>query len=130
MLLGLDEKEPGLLGISTTPFIICYNFVLSFFTVALRRCCLANINSAKKRIRQNEKARLRNRIHRGRARAQVRQAREAIATGDTAASAEAVREAVRWLDHAASKGVIHPNNAARRKGRLMKRLAALEAQAK
>jgi small subunit ribosomal protein S20 len=91
---------------------------------------LANIQSAKKRIRQNDKRRLRNRIHRGRARTEVKQAREAIASGDTAASAEAVREAVRLLDHAASKGVIHPNNAGRRKSRLMKRLAALTAQTK
>jgi small subunit ribosomal protein S20 len=88
---------------------------------------LANIDSAKKRIRQNEKARVRNRIHRGRARTEVKQARVAIDSGD-AGSEDAVREAVRWLDHAASKGVIHPNNAARRKSRLMKRLAALQAQ--
>jgi small subunit ribosomal protein S20 len=91
---------------------------------------LANIQSAKKRIRQIEKRRARNRIHRGRARTEVKQAREAIASGDAAASAEAVREAVRLLDHAASKGVIHPNNADRRKSRLMKRLAALTAQTK
>lgn len=88
---------------------------------------MANIDSAKKRIRQNEKARVRNRIHRGRARTEVKQAREAMASGSDG-SVDAVREAVRWLDHAASKGVIHPNNAARRKSRLMKRLAALQAQ--
>ena len=40
-----------------------------------------------------------------------------------------VVQAVKWLDHAASKGVIHPNNAARRKSRLMKRLAQLKAEA-
>lgn len=88
---------------------------------------MANIKSAQKRIKQIEKRRLRNRVHRGRARTEVRQAREAIATGDTEVSAEAVREAVKWLDHAASKGSIHPRNAARRKSRLMKRLAALDA---
>jgi small subunit ribosomal protein S20 len=91
---------------------------------------LANIQSAKKRIRQIEKRRVRNRIHRGRARTEVKQAREAIASGDVTMSEEAVREAVRLLDHAASKGVIHPNNADRRKSRLMKRLAALTAQTK
>lgn len=91
---------------------------------------MANIDSAKKRIRQIEKRRVRNRVHRGRARTEVKQAREVLATGDAEESAEAVREAVRWLDHAASKGVIHPNNAARRKARLMKRLATLAASAK
>jgi small subunit ribosomal protein S20 len=91
---------------------------------------LANIQSAKKRIRQIEKRRIRNRVHRGRARTEVKQARIALASGDVPESAEAVREAVRWLDHAASKGVIHKNNASRRKSRLMKHLAALEAQAK
>lgn len=89
---------------------------------------MANIQSAKKRIRQTEKARVRNRVHRGRARTEVKQARVAMTSGDQTESVEAVREAVRWLDHAASKGVIHPNNAARRKSRLMKRLAALQAQ--
>lgn len=88
---------------------------------------MANIKSAQKRIRQNEKRRMRNRLHRGRARTEVRQARDLIAQGDTEQSAEAVREAVKWLDHAASKGSIHPRNAARRKSRLMKRLAQLEA---
>ena len=43
---------------------------------------------------------------------------------------EAVLAAIKALDHAASKGTIHKNNAARRKGRLMKQLAALEADAK
>jgi small subunit ribosomal protein S20 len=88
---------------------------------------LANTKSAKKRIRRNERARLRNQLHRGRARTYVKKARVAIATGEVEGSVEAVREAVKWLDHAASKGVIHPNNASRRKARLMKRLAQLEA---
>ncbi len=87
---------------------------------------MANIKSAQKRIKQIEKRRLRNRVHRSRARTEVRQAREAIAGGEVAQSVEAVREAVKWLDHAASKGSIHPRNAARRKSRLMKRLATLE----
>ncbi len=89
---------------------------------------MANTKAAQKRIKQIEKRRIRNRIHRARARTEVKQARQAIATGDMEASSEAVREAVRWLDHAASKGVIHPNNAARRKSRLMKHLAALQAK--
>jgi small subunit ribosomal protein S20 len=91
---------------------------------------LANTKSAKKSILVNERRRIRNRIHRGRARTEIKKARKIIASGDLAASAEAVREAVKWIDHAASKGVLHKNNAARRKARLMRRLAQLEAAQK
>lgn len=85
---------------------------------------MANIKSQIKRNRQNEKRRLRNRTFRGAARTAVIQAREAFDTNapDTKAS---VMNAISMLDKAAERGVIHPNNAARRKGRLMKRLAAL-----
>lgn len=86
---------------------------------------MANIKSQIKRNRQNEKRRLRNRMFRGAARSAVRDARAAIASGDVAASREAVLAAVSRLDKAAEKGVIHKNNAARRKSRLMKALAAL-----
>lgn len=90
---------------------------------------LANTKSAEKRARQNEKRRLRNRLHKSRARTYVKKARLALAAGDLEAAVEAVRKAASMLDHAASKGAIHPNNAARRKSRLMKRLAQLQAQA-
>jgi small subunit ribosomal protein S20 len=86
---------------------------------------LANIKSQIKRNKQNESRRLRNRVVRGTARAAVRDARAAFAAGDSAASKEAVLEAISRLDKAAEKGVIHKNNAARRKSRLMKALAAL-----
>lgn len=85
---------------------------------------MANIKSAIKRNRQNEKRRLRNRVYRGKARTYVRNAFTAIESGDAPESEVAVKEAVRALDKAAEKGVIHKNNAARRKSRLMKRLAA------
>jgi small subunit ribosomal protein S20 len=91
---------------------------------------LANTKSAKKVMRSNERRRLRNRIHVGRARTEVKKARQAIETGDTTSAAEAVRLASKWLDQAASRGSIHKNNAARRKGRLMKQLARLQAQTK
>ena len=91
---------------------------------------MPNTKSAAKRVRRDERARMRNKLHRSRARTYVKKAREAMeAPDELATSAEAVREAVKWLDHAASKGVIHKNNAARRKSRLMKRLAQLEKQA-
>ena len=91
---------------------------------------MANTKSAKKSILVNERRRIRNRIHRGRARTEIKKARKVIASGDLTASVEAVRQAVKWIDHAASKGVLHKNNAARRKSRLMRRLAQLEAAKK
>ncbi len=78
---------------------------------------MANIKSAQKRARQNEKRYTRNRELRAAARTAVKKARVAIESGDGAAS-EAVRIAERALDKAASKGAIHDNNASRRKGRL------------
>jgi small subunit ribosomal protein S20 len=85
---------------------------------------LANIKSQIKRNKQNEKRRLRNRVYRGSARAAVRDARAAIDTG--APDKDAVLLAISRLDKAAGMGVIHKNNAARRKSRLMKALAATE----
>ncbi len=87
---------------------------------------MANIKSQIKRNHQNEKRRLRNRIYRGAARTAVKDARTALESKtDTQTS---VLFALSTLDKAAKKGAIHPRNAARRKGRLMKQLAALGAQ--
>jgi small subunit ribosomal protein S20 len=85
---------------------------------------LANITSQIKRNRQNTKRRLRNRNIRGAARSSLNQARTAMAK-DAPESKEAVMSAISELDQAAGKGVIHKNNAARLKSRLMKKLAAL-----
>ena len=87
---------------------------------------MANTKSAIKRVRQNPKRRLRNRTFASRARTFVKGAREALETGDPTKAREATMTAVRALDKAAEKGILHKNNAARRKGRLMKRLATLE----
>ena len=89
---------------------------------------MANHKSALKRIKQNEKRRLHNRNYRNRARTLVKQARVTIASGELQEAIEATRRAVQDLDKAASRGILHPNNAARRKSRLMKQLHALEAQ--
>jgi small subunit ribosomal protein S20 len=89
---------------------------------------MANHKSAIKRIRQNEKRRLHNRAYRNRARTFVKKARTTIAAGSIEEAVEATRAAIRDLDMAASRGIIHPNNAARRKSRLMKQLNALRAQ--
>ncbi len=81
---------------------------------------LANTASALKRIRSNNRKRIRNKITRGRTRTAVRAARDAEPEEAKAATMAAISA----LDRAAQKGVIHPNNAARRKSRLMKRLKA------
>jgi small subunit ribosomal protein S20 len=87
---------------------------------------LANIKSAIKRNKQNEKRRQQNRVFRGEARTMVKKARVAIASEEKEEAKANVLAAVKALDKAASKGVIHKNNAARRKSRLMKQLVALE----
>lgn len=87
---------------------------------------LANIKSAIKRNRQNEKRRQKNRVFRGQARTSVRKARAAIESANKEEAQAKVLEAVKALDKAASKGIIHKNNAARRKSRLMKQFVALE----
>ena len=87
---------------------------------------MANTQSAKKRIRQNEKRRVRNQTWQTRARTYVKRAREALATKELDSASAAVRIAASELDRAAAKGAIHHRNAARRKGRLMKQLSELE----
>jgi len=90
---------------------------------------LANLKSQIKRNRQNEKRRLRNRIYRGSTRTSIKNARAAIEKGEFDIAQEATHVAIIALDRAAAKGVIHKNNAARRKSRLMKQLRTLEGEA-
>jgi small subunit ribosomal protein S20 len=80
---------------------------------------LANNKSAKKRIRIAEQRRIRNRPFRTAARTYVKKAELAIRSGDEEVASTAVGDAVSMLDRVAGKGIIHPNNAARRKSRLM-----------
>ena len=87
---------------------------------------MANTASAKKRIRQNEKHRMHNKLWRTRARTYVKRARTALEHDEKEAAVQAVHAAIRELDKAASKGVIHRRNADRRKSRLMKQLAKIE----
>ena len=65
---------------------------------------MANIKSAIKRNKQNEKRRIRNRVYRGSARSFIKKARVAIETGDQTTADSAVRDAVSALDKAAQKG--------------------------
>ena len=88
---------------------------------------MANIQSQIKRNKQNEKRRLRNRVARGTARSAVIKARAALET-NSPETKEAVLMAISELDKAANQGVIHKNNAARRKSRLMKKLASLKSE--
>ena len=87
---------------------------------------MANIKSQIKRNKQNEKRRLRNRLYAGKARTFVKRARVALSSNDADNAAEVTRQAISALDRAAEKGILHKNNAARRKSRLMKRLNALQ----
>ncbi len=89
---------------------------------------MANTASAIKRIRSNERKRKRNKIVRTRTRTAVRAAREALTSSPTDEARQQVLAAVSALDRAAQKGVIHKNNAARRKSRLMKKLNTLSSQ--
>ena len=83
---------------------------------------MPNNAAAQKRMRQEQKRRLHNRSVKSLVKTQITKARHAITLDENAE--EAVRAAVSELDRAAKKGVIHRNNAARRKSRLMKQLNA------
>ena len=87
---------------------------------------MANIKSQIKRNRQNERRRLRNKAVRSELKTRVKTAVSTAEQG-TAEAADALRLAVKRIDKAAAKGVIHKNQAANRKSRLMKRLAKVGA---
>lgn len=85
---------------------------------------MANIKSQKKRILTNEKRRVRNKGVRTALKTYIKKFQTAVEAGDQTQASEAFRTASRALDKAASKGVIHPNNAANRKSSLARRLNA------
>ncbi len=82
---------------------------------------MANIKSQIKRNRQNEKRRLRNKASRSELRTREKAAIEA-AGGEN--EAESLKEAIRRIDKAAQKGIIHKNTAARKKSRLVAKIKA------
>jgi small subunit ribosomal protein S20 len=88
---------------------------------------LANTKSAIKQARQNEKRRIPNRIYRASARTHVKKVRRLIEVSDLEQAELQVVSAISTLDKAAQKGVIHKNNAARRKSRLVKLLRKAQA---
>ena len=87
---------------------------------------MANIKSQIKRNKQNEKRRLRNKAVKSELKTAIRKFREAAEQGDVETAIALQREAARKLDKAASKGVIHKNQAANRKSAIAKRAAALQ----
>lgn len=86
---------------------------------------MANIKSQKKRILTNEKARLRNKAVKNELRSSVRKFREAADAGNKEDAVKLAASANRLLDKAASKGVIHKNQAANRKSGLAVAINAL-----
>ena len=86
---------------------------------------MANIKSQIKRIKTNEKARLRNKSVKSSLKTAIRKFREAAAAGDVEGVNAHLTTASRQLDKAASKGVIHANQAANRKSAMAKRAAEL-----
>ena len=90
---------------------------------------MPHTKSAQKRVRVAEKKRLRNKPVRSQAKTNITKAERLIFSGEIEAAREAVVAAISSLDKAAEKGVIKPNNAARRKSRLMKKLNEAQALA-
>ena len=89
---------------------------------------MANIKSQIKRNLQNEKARVRNKAVRSELKTRTKNVVTAAET-DAADLEEATRLAIKKIDKAASKGVIHKNTAARKKSRLVKQIARIQAEA-
>jgi small subunit ribosomal protein S20 len=90
---------------------------------------MANTASARKRIRQTETRTARNHARKSRMRTFVNKVETAIATGDKAAAADALRAAQPEMQRAATKGVVHNNTIARKLSRLSARIKALTASA-
>ncbi|SDB86828.1 SSU ribosomal protein S20P [Raineyella antarctica] len=86
---------------------------------------MANIKSQQKRIKTNEKSRQRNKAVKSALRTYTRRFNEALEAGETDKAQTAARVALRHLDKAVSKGVIHKNQAANRKSSIAKKVAAL-----
>ena len=87
---------------------------------------MAHSSSAKKRIRQNESHRSRNRWRLRSMRESIKAFEQKLAAGDAAGAAESFKACASVIDRTAQKGVIHKNQAARRKSRLSARLKALK----
>ena len=87
---------------------------------------MANIKSQKKRVLTNAKAHERNKAVKSEIKTAIKKVDAAVAAGDGDAAAKAAQDATRLLDRAATKGVIHKNQAANRKSGVVKRASAVE----
>ena len=83
---------------------------------------MPNTRSARKQVRVTQRRRLRNKSIQSLCKTNITKAERLIFSGELETAQEAAAAAISSLDRAAEKGVIHPNNAARRKSRLMKKL--------
>ena len=83
---------------------------------------MTSSKSAEKRVRVSEKRRLRNKSVRSEVKTKITKAERLIFFGELETAQKAVVSAISSLDNAAEKGILHPNNSARRKSRLMKKL--------
>ena len=87
---------------------------------------MAQSNQSKKRVRQNETARIRNKSERTAVRSSLKKTLQAIADNDVEQAKALLPEAMSRLDRAAKRNVIHSNAAARQKARLAGKIAAME----
>jgi small subunit ribosomal protein S20 len=116
--------EPG--GLTRISFVVASPVVASPTDNLEGLPRVANIKSQIKRNKQNEKAHQRNKAVKSSLRTSVRKFREAADAGNLDEAGTALRAATRQLDKAASKGVIHKNQAANRKSAIAKRYAELQ----
>lgn len=90
---------------------------------------MANLLSSKKRVKQNEKARMRNRAFKSVVKTEIRKFVDAIHDGDLQLAKEQFQRVTKTLDQTAAKGTFHKNMVARKKSRLARRLNAAVAKA-
>ena len=90
---------------------------------------MANLLSSKKRIKQNEKARIRNRAYKSVVKTEIRKFVDAIHNGDLPLAKEQLQRVTKTLDQTAAKGTFHKNMVARKKSRLARQLNAAVAKA-
>jgi len=90
---------------------------------------VANLLSSKKRVKQNEKARMRNRAFKSVVKTEIRKFVDAIHDGDLQLAKEQFQRVTKTLDQTAAKGTFHKNMVARKKSRLARRLNAAVAKA-
>ena len=88
---------------------------------------MANLASSKKRIRQNERNRIRNRARKNKIKTDTRKFQDAIHDGNLDAAKELLVQVTKKIDQTAAKGTLHKNTAARKKSLLARHLNAAQA---